>query len=809
MHPTRAERRHAKAAPVMRLPRALSTTSHVLMAGSLALAMLVATAPAQAQQPATSQSVAYDIPAGPLDQSLNLFAARSRILLVVDPALTRGKRGPALQGSYSNERALELLLSGSGLEAERRADGGVVIRARTAAEGAALPTVTVTESLASETGLKREASGGALGSRSLLDTPFSITVVDKDDIQERQVTNVEQAFRYDASVTSASGEYGRGSSLLVRGLGLDDTNGFKVDGLALPGWGNDLLPMEAFERVELLKGLSGFMYGFGSPGGIMNYVMKRPTDDTTFSADVGYKTDSLFYKHIDAGGRAGEDQRFGYRVNVSQEQGGTYIKGGSIDRLAASLALDMKLSNDLKWTFDTLYARRNSKGNAFWGMYVSNTLGVPTAMDPSTRVQPQGAYYNNENTVVTTGLEWKINPDWKASFSWRYARENVDTIFGDMSIDNAAGDTSTTLTSYIYAFQHQQLQAMLEGKAKTGDIGHQLVFGASHQVYEVLGDRGGSYYNYLGSGNIWRDTSLSIGNATTAGDTLYMSARTTQDALFASDTVSFNDKWSLIAGLRYVRFDQGSYSQAGLRTARYQRSPLTPTVALMYKPVAAMTTYVSYVEALEQGGTAGATTANAGETLPPVKSKQVEAGVKLEQDRWSATAAVFRLQRANEYTNSANYYVQDGEMRYQGIDISGQYNLTRELSLAGGIMLLDAKYQKASSDLIGKHVTGAAPLQEALSARYRVPGVEGLTLNAGGRFVGRSKLDTSANQLELSPYTLFDAGAVYRTRLAGKEVTFNAQLQNLGNRRYWVYNGGNYIFAGAPRTLSLNARVEF
>jgi iron complex outermembrane receptor protein len=791
--------------------RARSTTSHVLMASSLALAISVAmpSAVAQSAPAGQVQQLRYDIPAGPLDQSLNLFAARSRTLLVVDPEITRGKQGPALNGNFSSERALELLLSGSGLQAERRADGGIVIQKRAVADGAnALPTVSVVASSEADSGLKRAASSGALGERSVLDTPFSISVIDKSDIQDRQVTTVEQAFRYDASVTSASGEYGRGSSLMVRGLGLDDANGFKIDGLALPGWGNDLLPMEVFERVELLKGLSGFMYGFGSPGGIMNYVLKRPTDETTFSADVGYKTDSLFYKHIDMGGRAGEDNRFGYRLNVSQEQGGTYFTGGSIDRSAISLATDMKLTNDLKWTFDTLYARRRSTGNAFWGMYVG-TPDLPGTIDPTVRLQPQGAYYNNENTVVTTGLEWKLNPDWKASFSWRYARENIDTMFGDLSIDNAAGDTSTSLTAYIYAFQYQQAQAMLEGKFKTGSIGHQMVMGASHQVYEVLSDRGGMYYNPLGNGNIHVDSSLTTGTTTTALDSMYMSARTTQDTIFASDTVSFNDQWSLIGGLRYIRFDQGNYNNSGIKTANYKRNPVTPTVALMFKPVPALTTYLSYVEALEQGGTADATKANAGATLPPLKSKQVETGIKFEQERWSATAALFRMQRGNEYTNSANYYVQDGEIRHQGIDLSGNYDVTRELTLAGGLMLLDAKYQNGTAELTGKRVTGSPHMQATLALRYRVPGVEGLIVNAGGRYVGQSKLNTNDNQLDLSAYTVFDTGAIYRTRLGSKDVTFNAQIQNLANRRYWVYNGNNYVFAAAPRTLSLNARVDF
>ncbi|MDR6582248.1 TonB-dependent siderophore receptor [Herbaspirillum frisingense] len=790
--------------------RALSTTAHVLMAGSLLLAGAALVMPASAATPvAAEQSLPLSIPAGPLDQSLNRLAASAHRLLVVDPALLRGRQAPAVEGNLPVSRALEQLLSGSGLVADQREDGSIHVR-KLPAQSSSLPALTVVATSAADpgAGLQRPASSGALGSRSLLETPFSITVVDKDDIQERQVTTVEQAFRYDPSVTSASGEYGRGSSLLVRGLGIDDTNGFKMDGLALPGWGNDLLPMEVFERVELLKGLSGFMYGFGSPGGIMNYVLKRPTDENLFAVDVGYKTGSLFSKHIDIGGRAGDDQRLGYRINLVQEQGGTYFKGGSLDRTVASLATDLRLTQDLKLSFDTVYARRKSNGNAFWGMSLSSGLDLPTAIDPRTRQQPEGAYFSNENIVVSTGLEWQLNPDWKSSFNYRYAREDVDYVYGDISINDALGNSSTQVYGGLYSFQYQQLQAMLEGKLKTGAIGHQLVFGASRQQYEVLSDRA-STSTAVGSGNIYRDSLLSVGSISNAGHSQYRGSEIVQNALFASDTLSLGEQWSLIGGLRYTRFDQRGYNRIGVQTTTYQRSPVTPTVALMFKPLAGLTTYVSYVEALERGGTAGDTTANAGEVMPPLKSKQIEAGVKVEQANWSATAAVFRMQRAAEYVNAANTLVQDGETRYQGLDLSGRYALTPALNLEGGLMWLDAKYQSDSADLAGKQVVGAPRMQATAGVRYRVAGVAGLSVNGGLRHVGRSKLDTGAPQRELSAYTVMDVGAVYRTRLSGKDVTFNAQVQNLADRRYWVYNGDSYIFAGAPRTLSLNARVEF
>ncbi|KAF1048182.1 MAG: Ferrichrome receptor FcuA [Herbaspirillum frisingense] len=170
----------------------------------------------------------------------------------------------------------------------------------------------------------------------------------------------------------------------------------------------------------------------------------------------------------------------------------------------------------------------------------------------------------------------------------------------------------------------------------------------------------------------------------------------------------------------------------------------------------------------------------------------------LEQSHWMTSAALFHLQRTAEYVNTANYDAQDGETRYPGLDLSGRDDVTPGLSLSGGAMWLDAKYKQAAAAMEGKAVTGAPRFQAAAAVRYRVPQGAGLTLNAGGRDVGRCKLNATTD-LDLPSYYSVDVDAPYRTRMGGKDVGFNAQIQiqNLTDNRYWVYNGANYIFAGS------------
>src|SRR6202012_3147453 len=129
---------------------------------------------------------------------------------------------------------------------------------------------------------------------SLLDTPFSIDAVTADLMQNRQAIDINEAFAADAGVTPLSNGYtGESSGIAVRGLPVDLLNGYKMDGLSIPSWGSDL-PLEAFSQIELLKGPGGFMYGFGAPGGILDFVTKQPTATPYTSFTLGYTSNGVW-----------------------------------------------------------------------------------------------------------------------------------------------------------------------------------------------------------------------------------------------------------------------------------------------------------------------------------------------------------------------------------------------------------------------------------------------------------------------------------------------------------------------------------
>jgi len=680
--------------------------------------------------------------------------------------------------------------------------------AQEAAASASLPTVTVTAESQDGTQqhLGARVSSGALGARSQLETPFSTSVVRGEDMAERQVSKLGDVFALDASVSDNSGAYSAWASYItVRGLPLDWQNGYRINGQPFLSYAITL-PYEHFEQIELLKGSSGFMYGFGAPGGIVNYVTKKPTDQPVRSIEVGYKTAGIWSEHVDLGGRFGTDNRFGYRLNATHEEGKTY-NDGNVRRNSVSLGLDAKLTDKLTWTFDSLYQKRNTSGQTpsiYLGSYTGTQLPSTISASDQRLVGP-GQHLNTDFRLYSTGLQYQLAPDWTLSTSYSHSSATRSRNEGIAYLQDAGGGYDDYRSDSAEGHRFNQWQAMVNGKLRTGDFEHRITLGTSWQK-QANYYSSNAVYQLIGTGSIFGQNTNSY--ATSTDFRTYRNSDITQRALFASDTLKLSDRWSVLAGLRSTTYEQIGYDTTGARNSSYRKSGvITPTLALMYKPAPDTMLYTSYVESLEPGSTVSTMYANNGQLLNPLKSKQYELGVKTEHDRWSATAALFRIERGAEYANSSNVLVQDGRSIYQGLEVGASTWLGSLWQIGGNLMLLDSSYERGSS-YIGNRVAGAPKLVATAQVSYFVPQVPGLKLSADMKYTGNTMLDAS-NQLNLPGYTVANIGASYTTRIAGHSTTFRAAINNVTNRRYWEYQYDNYIKPGDPRTFSLSAKLDF
>lgn len=794
-----------------RLPRftahPLSRAVHAAIFGTL-LATAFVPPPARAATLEDRAVKAYSLPVGPLGRTLASFAAEAGIALSFDSALTDGKTSPALAGSYTVREALARLLAGSGLELAPRSDGSHTLRkAPEATRGeAVLPAVTV-KAGADEMAyhLKARIGGGALGERSLLETPLSTTIVTGDDLAERQVSKLGDVFAMDASVTDNSGAYSSWASYVtVRGLELDWQNSYRIDGKPFMSYAITL-PYEHFEQIELLKGASGFLYGFGSPGGLINYATKNPTDSSLRSVKVGVKSNSIWSESIDLGGRFGTDAMFGYRLNAVHEAGRTF-NDGRIDRDSASLALDARLTPDLSWYFNSLYQKRRAEGQT---PSISVTTlagnGLPPAVDGDNQdLLSQGQFLDTEFKFHSTGVKYTLSTAWTASASYTRNTATRSRNESILYLRNAAGDYSENRSDTREGHRFDHWQVMLEGRAATGAFEHQAVFGAAWQ--KQLND-------YTANG-IW----ASLGNDTLFGRNgkayytqgnlnLYRAGDITQKAVFASDTVKLSERWSALAGLRHVRYAQNDYNPDGSRQGDYADSVSTPSLALMYRPAANTMVYASYMESLEPGRTVGSTYANANRMLDPLVSKQYEIGVKSEQSSWAGTAALFRIERPSEYADAANVLIQDGESSYQGLELGAVVRLGSRWQLEGNLMRLDSSYDKGNANL-GKRVAGAPEWMATTRVTYKVPEVAGLKLMMDAKYTGDVMLNPG-NTFKAGGHAIVNVGASYVLTLGGRVSTLRAAINNLGNERFWEYQYANWIKPADPRSVSISAQFDF
>jgi iron complex outermembrane receptor protein len=663
---------------------------------------------------------------------------------------------------------------------------------------------------------EKARSRGALGARADLDTPFATATVTSEQLEDRQATSLAQVFIEDASVTTKGGTYTQSShAISVRGLSLDFTNCFKIDGQPFQMYGVEL-PLETFESVQLLKGATGFLYGFSAPGGIINYVTKRPTDEPTFSADVGYASGSLRKAHIDAGGRFGTDNRYGYRANLVHEEGRTY-NGVGLKRNAASLALDAHVTDAITWNASLLYQERDLKGGAptvsLQALPAASRL--PSPVDGRTDYGAyDSTYYDSTMWMATTGVDWQLARDWKLNLTYGHTFKRIDSAYETLYLTNAAGAYSNRLNPfYRPTLTYNALSATVEGKFATGGLRHTTVFGASRQsLSRTLNPQSSlSLFSAATAGNLYQPPPVLVAASNVDRNTFYTISTWRHKSLFASDTIDFNEHWSLLAGVRQVDYENLNYAATGARNSAYRKKPTSPTVALLYKPVPAATVYASYVEALEDGGTVSNTYANANEVLAPLKSRQAEVGVKTDQARWGASAALFRVRRGATYadysTDARGVFTQGGELRYQGVELNGHADLQRWLALNAGVTWLDATYRETTPAIVGNRVESTPRLQAVLGADLKVPQVAGLSLHADASWVDEQYVN-SANVWTVPSVALFNLGAAWRTRARDHWVTFRLQVNNLADHRYWYSTGANALQIGAPRTVSVNARID-
>ncbi|MBJ7312506.1 TonB-dependent siderophore receptor [Rugamonas sp. CCM 8940] len=647
----------------------------------------------------------------------------------------------------------------------------------------------------------RDVNLGALGSKDALDVPLSIQSYSSALIENQGARTLNDVLKNDASVQNAS-LGGAFDHISIRGFAVDWANTMRRDGLSLAPYQD--VPLENVEHIDVLKGPSGFLYGYNSPGGTVNYVLKRPTAKSFVSLGGELRNHQGRYAHLDAGGKFGDDSAVGYRVNLAREKVGDFHHSDDLSRSFASAAFDWKPSQQALLRLDVDYQQKEVAAQPLIGPQANGQL--PPLVDGRVLLGQPWLQYETRTSNIGGRFDYALNDNWSLTAQLNRSQNTRLAAFPDVYSVRANGDV---LSGDLYISPDQQFKAtsgqvFVSGGFASGPLRHELVAGLSARDYSA---RDGGFIVLPDTvGNIFHPVYSARPVLPPAPPKNLTENR--QTSLFVSDLLTLNSSWQAIVGLRFIRYTN-EFTKPGQAGTVYQQNSSVPSAGLMYKPDRRVTAYASYSQGLEQGGVAPFNAANAGVAMEPIKSRQVELGVKAEVlDGLLLGAALFEVEKGLEYLNSHKVYVQDGRQRHRGVEFSANGQLSKHLSLVAGLALLDSA-QVATGDPLtsGKRAPNVPRRQASVFADYRVAVLDGLFLNGGAYFVAARPLD-SVNSVDLPGYARVDLGLRYQAWIGGRRATLRLNVENLADRRYWNAATFASVYPGKPRSIAASAQFE-
>ncbi|SKA93298.1 iron complex outermembrane recepter protein [Pseudomonas extremaustralis] len=672
-----------------------------------------------------------------------------------------------------------------------------------------------------ESGYRSEtASVGGFDAAPLLDTPASISVINAAMIKDQQARLLSEVLRNDAAVGDSYAPIGYYENFVVRGFSLNAASSYKINGRTITGEQN--VALENKQQVEVLKGLAGLQSGISEPGGVINYVTKRPED--VRSVTVSTDDRGSGYVATDVGGWFGSEQQFGLRANVAHEDLHSYVEHANGQRDFVSLAFDWNISPDAVLQLDAEY--QNKQQRSVPGYQLLGGTEVPHDASPKKLLGHQsGSKPVGIDSLNLNGtFDYRFSDQWKGSVSAAHSKVVID----DYSSFAWGGDTQglgnyfTSAGNYdIYDYRSpddtrrdDEVQAALTGLFDTAGLGHELTFGTS--AFRRVIDKRAAVNEWLGSANIDQEAPTYAPTDVPLNDS-HRALDSRQYGLFVTDRIRFNEQWQTVLGGREVRLDEKAFDSDGNQARHTQQYVFLPQAALIYKPIENLSLYTRYSKGLSLGGSAPWFASNKDETLAPTTSRQIEAGVKYDWHRVSFAAAVFQMRQAYQYAKpdgAGNFtYVQQGQQKNTGLELSANGWATDRLQIASSVAAIRARVTGSGTpDYEGHQAINVPVLRASVYADYALPWVNGLAVLGGVQYSAKKYANRTGN-VEVGDYAVVNVGSRYTTKLDGYETVFRLSVDNLFDKRYWrdagEYMGDDYLFQGAPLTARLSATVNF
>ncbi|WP_449447806.1 TonB-dependent siderophore receptor [Thermomonas brevis] len=663
------------------------------------------------------------------------------------------------------------------------------------------------------------------GNAPLRETPAAILVIGRQQIEDRQIRTLSELAREDASMGDNYAPVGYYQNIAIRGFALDAGTGYRINNLAMTG--EQSIALEDKQQVEVLKGLAGLTAAVMEPGGVVNFVSKRPEAVRTLT--LGADSQGSLYTALDVGGWL--SPTFGLRANIAWEDMQSYVHHADGRRNFYALAADWKIGANTVLELDA--NDQHSAQRSVSGYQLLGGTTLPEDPDPSLMLgyQPWQQPVSIHAVNTSARLRHAFNDDWQLRVAAGRSRsvidDNVAFAYGCWYVDACWGGSPPNYFapdgSYdIYDYRNpgdtrvgDNARATLEGRFDTGAVGHAISLGVS--AFHRSIDRHRNVNEYVGTGNIGDDEPPVFAPSPEQIGPKVRRLDSWQRSAFLVDRLSLGERWQLIVGAQFARLHERARDKHDVLERDTRISRTLPQAALLWKPNAALTAYASYSEGISLGKEAPSWTSNEGEFLAPRLSRQLEAGAKYRwNDRFDVDASLFRIRQPYQYAqpdaSSAGFtFVQRGEEVHEGVELSANGRIAESLGVNASVAWIRARAQGTGVPAYdGNQVVNVPRLRASLHLDYALPALPQLGLQAGWRHASANPA-TPDGQVRVHAYDVFDAGLRYSGRAREHDFTVQLGIDNLFDHRYWRDTGSslgdNYLFPGAPRLARLSVRV--
>lgn len=652
---------------------------------------------------------------------------------------------------------------------------------------------------ATETGVK---SGVPLS-----EVPQSISVVTSTELETRAPDEVEDAIAYVPGINPSTwGTDDRFDQFSIRGFDMG-TSALYRDGLPQKALSFSAFSTDPFmiDRVDVLRGPAGVLYGSNDAGGMVNLVTKRPVFERLAEGRLSYGSNNTAEAGFDWSDTISADGTMAARVTGLLRNGETEVDSSDNDRAFLAGGFTWAPSDDTTLTI-LGHVQRDAKTPLIFSPVAGEDFDAAFGPLPADFAYRQSDY--NHFKTRQESLGWELTHRFGDGFTYnqrvRLAHQTTDYAHLDYSYADASG------LNY-YAFRNDE-DARTIGFDNNVEWKTQL-FGADNSViagfdYQYSRANVTQYYD----GSIYTlpyadpsfDFAVTDPALSSRDRTIYE-----ETGIYVQDHLKFSNGTAVTAGLRYSRFENEATDLLSGASSSQSDSAATGMIGVTHEFANGLTPYIGYSEGFIQN----VGTTITGQTLDPSKSRQWEVGLRYQPtNTLMFSGAVFDLRKTNvkDYDLSDptfSSFTQVGEVRSRGVELEARGQLAANVQGILGYSYLDSEITKSSDASKLGNSNAMAPMHQlSLWLDYDASAlVKGLTVGGGIRYVSESF--STQDNLRITPsHSVADIAVTYEAR----NFDVNVNVSNLFDRDYYgVCYDGYGCAKGEGRAIKVSLSRRF